>query len=214
MDVNETPPAQIGTTQWFNNNTGASLSTPNLANLAPVTSFGTKITASTALGVGGRGVIGWLSDIRDKIVLMSAKLPAALGIATSANSLSVAPASDSEFSVKSVSGGSIGATVSAAASLSGSVNLGVKRAGSVLVPADVGGATSLTFQASFDGVTFGNVYDQFGSEYRVTIPAVSTVIVLDPFVFATFPYVKIRFGTSASPTSYANQRDVVIGLRV
>jgi hypothetical protein len=81
----------------------ASLGSKTTANTIAVSiatddvQIGTKVTASTALGAGGAGIIGWLSDVRDKIVLMSAKLPAALGITTAAGSISVAPASDANI---------------------------------------------------------------------------------------------------------------------
>lgn len=52
--------------------------------------IGTKVTAVTALGAGGTGLIGWLSTIANFVK----GLPTALGVATSANSMPVVLASD------------------------------------------------------------------------------------------------------------------------
>lgn len=62
----------------------------------PIGDPGTKVTAVAALGAGGSGAIGWLSQISDYLLN---RLPASLGIKTSANSLSIAPASDAFFPV-------------------------------------------------------------------------------------------------------------------
>ncbi len=123
------------------------------------------------------------------------------------------PDTSAEFAVKSAAGATVTVTVASSNSLSAAGSLGNKRAGSILLPADVGTATVLTFQASYDGSTYGDVYDQYGSEYKVTIPAVSKMVLLDPFVFATFPYLKVRFGTAASANTYGSARDLIIGLR-
>lgn len=53
--------------------------------------FGTKTTSVAALGSGGSGVIGWLSQIWERL---NALLPAALGQGTMAQSLRVVLASD------------------------------------------------------------------------------------------------------------------------
>ena len=52
--------------------------------------IGTKVTAVTALGAGGTGLIGWLSTIANFVK----GLPTALGVATSASSMPVVLASD------------------------------------------------------------------------------------------------------------------------
>lgn len=53
--------------------------------------IGTKPTASTALGAGATGLIGWLATVRDVLIT---SLPATLGLKASAASLPVVLASD------------------------------------------------------------------------------------------------------------------------
>lgn len=60
--------------------------------------FGAKTTAS-AIGAGGSGVIGWLSDAVAQLKALVLQLPASLGIKPAAASLSVAPASDATFAL-------------------------------------------------------------------------------------------------------------------
>jgi hypothetical protein len=54
--------------------------------------------------------------------------------------------------------------------------------------------TSFTFQASVDGTTYNNVYNE-GTQYSVTVAA-SRYVALDPAVFAGAQYVKVVSGSS------------------
>lgn len=62
--------------------------------------IGTKVTAVAALGTGGTGLIGWLSQLWQASINMALQLPATLGIKTSALSLSVTPSSDSNLALE------------------------------------------------------------------------------------------------------------------
>ena len=54
--------------------------------------------------------------------------------------------------------------------------------------------TSFTFQASVDGSTYNNVYNE-GTQYSVTVAA-SRYVALDPAVFAGAQYVKVVSGST------------------
>jgi len=71
---------------------------------------------------------------------------------------------------------------------------------------------NLTFQTSYDGVTYKNFQDGQGTE--ITIVAIANVnITLDPAIFAAVPYIKVRSGTRATPVNQAAARDILLVLR-
>lgn len=107
--------------------------------------------------------------------------------------------------------GSANATIANGASLSDAVDLGGKLLGGILMPA-AWTAANLTFQASADGVTYGNVYDAVGDEYTVTAAA-SRFIALDPSMFSGAQYVKVRSGTAGSPVNQGAARVIVLSSR-
>lgn len=82
-------------------------------------------------------------------------------------------------------------------SLSAVLDLGNYRLGRIGLPASFEG-TKLSFQTSHDGVTFRDLYDAFG-EYT-TVAGASRSVVPDLTMFASARYLKIRSGTSASPS--------------
>lgn len=88
--------------------------------------------------------------------------------------------------------------IEASASLSSAAFLGNKRLLAIEIPANTEGSV-VTFQASFDGETFYNVYDSSG-EYSLafTDPCVLIVPAVD---FLAFPYLKVRTGTAGSATA-------------
>lgn len=105
------------------------------------------------------------------------------------------------------------ATIANGASLSGAINCGNGTAKVLQAPADQEG-TIYTFQSSLDGVTYGNLYDETGTEYQVTM-ASSRVIFLDPKVFYGLQYLKIRTGTAASASAQTGAAAIkvkVVGL--
>lgn len=89
--------------------------------------------------------------------------------------------------------------------------LGVGTLNRVELPADIGGATTMTFQVSSDGVTYRNLYDMNGNEYRLGAGAVlqaGAAYGVDPSLFVGVQWIIPRFGTSAAPATYANARAV------
>lgn len=74
-------------------------------------------------------------------------------------------------------------------------------------------AADLTFQGcEASGGTYGNVYDDAGGEY--TVPATDDDwIILNPAAFCSFPFLKIRSGTSGSAQNQAAARTLTVMLR-
>ena len=100
-----------------------------------------------------------------------------------------------------------GQSLSDAIPLKGYVFVGIQ------MPASWTGA-NLTLQASADGgVTFANVYDNEGTEFEISADA-SRFIRLDPAVMAPFDCVKVRSGTSGSPTNQGGARTLMLVGRV
>ena len=81
----------------------------------------------------------------------------------------------------------------------------------LIIPSDWVIATAITLQGSIDGTTFYNVYDDTGTEVSITVAA-SRHIALNPSEFASFPYLKLRSGTAASPTDQTNSPELKLVL--
>lgn len=61
----------------------------------------------------------------------------------------------------------------------------------------------MTFQVSVDGEKFYNLYEHDGSEVEFTVD-------VDSALFASFPYIKIRSGTSSTPVVQAAERVITL----
>src|ERR1051326_657646 len=94
------------------------------------------------------------------------------------------------------------------ASLSGAVCMGNHVAMAIQMPA-AWTAASLTFQASLDGTTYGDVYDDGGNEY-VVAAAVNNLIILDPGKFPTGVFIKVRSGTGGTPVTQGAARTLAV----
>lgn len=68
---------------------------------------------------------------------------------------------------------------------------------------------SLTFQASFDGTTYNNVYDDAGNEVTVTAAASRAITILSNYL-TPFRFIKIRSGTSGSAVNQAAARAIIV----
>lgn len=105
----------------------------------------------------------------------------------------------------------VAATIASGESLSDSVVLGGLRLCGIIMPSSWTDA-NLTFQVSIDNVTYQDFYDQDGNE--VTIATVEDgAYYLDPIVFATWPYVKVRSGSTTTPVNQAADREITLVLR-
>lgn len=102
------------------------------------------------------------------------------------------------------------ASIANGQSLSDAIDLLASRASAIYLPATLTVA-DLTFQVSYDGITFSDYYDADG---EVKIPsavvAVSRAIAVDLPLFFGVRYLKIRTGTAAAPIAQGGARTLVI----
>lgn len=69
----------------------------------------------------------------------------------------------------------------------------------------------LSFQGSYDGVTYNDIYDNIGVE--VTASAGASRCICELFKLAGFRYLKIRSGTTATPVPQGGDRSLQIILK-
>lgn len=79
----------------------------------------------------------------------------------------------------------------------------------VLVMPSAWTTADLTFQASIDGQTFGDLYDDTGVEVVVKAAA-GRVIVLPAAYFWGLRWLRVRSGTAVSPVAQAASRQLTI----
>lgn len=104
------------------------------------------------------------------------------------------------------------ATIADAASLSAAVDLGKASLVGIVTPS--GWTTAaITFQASFDGVTWFNLYNAAGIEVSVASIAASLWVALDPADFAGVPSLKVRSGTAGTPVNQSGGDAVTLVMR-
>ena len=99
-------------------------------------------------------------------------------------------------------------TILSGQSLSASFNLGGRIIAGAFVPS-AWTAAVVTFQASWDNVTFSDVQTAAGAEYSLTATA-GKYLAADPVMFYGVNFVKVRSGTSAAPVNQAADRSVVL----
>ena len=91
------------------------------------------------------------------------------------------------------------------------INLNGMRLFGIVMPA-AWTAANLTFQASADGTTYSNMYNSDGTELTVTA-STSRYIYLDPAIFASVQFLKIRSGTAGTPVNQEAARTIGLVLR-
>ena len=96
-------------------------------------------------------------------------------------------------------------TVAAGASLSGAAALRELKLLAVITAA-TWDTNAITFQASFDGTNFFNVWNDSG-EYSIAAVPASTYVAINPMYFLGARSIKVRSGTSAAAV---NQVDATI----
>jgi hypothetical protein len=99
-------------------------------------------------------------------------------------------------------------TIAADGNLSSAADLGYCSPVRLEVPTIV--SASLTFQLSEDGVTYRNLYDEFGTEVTVTASTGNRIIRLNPAEWWNALRIKIRSGTAATPVTQTSA--VTIGI--
>lgn len=107
-------------------------------------------------------------------------------------------------SVYTTTTATIASTVSGAVDLTGYKNIAIQ------MPATWTTA-NLTFQGSYDGITYYDVYDSAGNEL-IVIASASKCIVDIPEL-APFRYIKIRSGTTGTPVAQGASRDLQVILK-
>jgi hypothetical protein len=104
------------------------------------------------------------------------------------------------------------AVIAATDSLSDAIDLGAAALVGVILPANLGDATKITFEVSYDGDTFADLYDSDGNEYVVTVAADRAVkIPLGDLMSAKA--IKLRLGTAAIPVPAASDLTLLLSLR-
>ena len=97
-------------------------------------------------------------------------------------------------------------TIGAGASLSGAVQLRELKLLAVIT-ASTWDTAAITFQISFDGVTYFKVWTDAGAEYSIAAVTASTYLAINPVHFLGARYLKVQSGTTAIPV---NQADATI----
>jgi hypothetical protein len=105
------------------------------------------------------------------------------------------------------------ATILSGQSLSQAINVQGYAVVSVQFPA-TWNAADLTFQGSVDGVTFGDVYDEDGTEIGWTGDTASRVLLVKGTgeLPAGLAAIKVRSGTAGVPVNQAADRALLLGL--
>lgn len=102
------------------------------------------------------------------------------------------------------------ATIGSGESITSAINLAGRILCGVYVPAGWT-AASLTFQGSYDGTTFMDVYDSSGTEEAASASA-SRYVAINHINFLGLRFLKVRSGTSASPINQGAERTLVLEL--
>ncbi len=97
------------------------------------------------------------------------------------------------------------------ASLSDPADLWGCLVGAIQLPSAMTG-TSLSFQGSYDGYTFADIYDDTGAEVNPT-SAAGHMVLLDPATFGCIRYLKVRSGTTGTPTAEPQTRNIQLLVR-
>lgn len=95
-----------------------------------------------------------------------------------------------------------------AIALSAGVDVSTRTPVAMVLPSGWTAAT-ITFQASFNGATFSNMYESDGTELSSTVAA-SQHVVLDPVNFAGVKWLKLRSGTLATPVEQTDDRAIEV----
>lgn len=113
-------------------------------------------------------------------------------------------------------------TIANGASLSGAVDMQSCTPARIIInPSGAASgwtAANLTFQSSEDGVTFGKLTDEFGTEAQVTVDSTAAAsgqvtIRLSPGDWWILRWLKIRSGTSGTPVAQGAERTIRVVCR-
>lgn len=99
------------------------------------------------------------------------------------------------------------ATIANGASLSAAVNIAHMDLFAIEMPA-AWTAASLTFQGSYDGTTYSDLYDDAGNEVTFTVDASRYVLIRTPAQFFGLKKLKVRSGTTGSAVNQGAARSI------
>lgn len=102
----------------------------------------------------------------------------------------------------------VSVTIAVGASLSGAVNVNGRRLVGIVLPTNAEG-TSITLQALMPDGTYGNVHDEAGTEYAVTLAAGRYTAIKSGAVLESLGTIKVRTGTAGVPTVQAGADTLV-----
>lgn len=102
----------------------------------------------------------------------------------------------------------VAAGIASASSLSAAIDLGERRAVRIITPASWT-AAALTFQVSYDGTTWDDLYDENGTEVSYTLVAGKSMR-LPISDWLGVRHLKLRSGTSTVPVNQAAARSFVL----
>ena len=104
-------------------------------------------------------------------------------------------------------------TIANGTSLSAGVNLKGYVPVAIVMPA-AWPAADISFSVSHDGVYYSDLYDEFGSEVRVTAPAASRSIRISASDwFSGFTAIKLRSGLTGTPVNQGADRTLQVACR-
>lgn len=96
-------------------------------------------------------------------------------------------------------------TIANGQSLSDAAHIGAGTLVGIQLPAFT--SAKLTFQGSFDGTTYANVYDASAAEVEYAA-STGAIYIKAPADLAGVPYIKVRSGTSGSPVAQGAARTI------
>lgn len=99
-------------------------------------------------------------------------------------------------------------TISSGSSLSGAIDMTDKTIWSILMPA-AWTAADITFQASYDGTNYYNLYEG-GTEYQLATDANRVLTITKPQLFILVTHIKIRSGTTGTPVNQGADRAISV----
>jgi hypothetical protein len=100
-------------------------------------------------------------------------------------------------------------TILSGASLSDALNIASRNFFAVIMPA-AWTTANLTFQGSYDGTTYYNLYDEAGNEVTFTAAASRYILISTPAKFLGLKKLKVRSGTSGSAVNQGADRAIQI----
>lgn len=100
-------------------------------------------------------------------------------------------------------------TIANGQSLSGALNIDQRNLFALIMPS-TWTAAGLTFQGSFDGTNYFDLYDEAGTEINFIVSASRYVLISTPIKFLGLKKLKVRSGTSGTPVAQGGARTIAL----